>query len=149
MCQPFDRGAPAGVDHVLGTNNCLVNRKPTQRQSELRPLVAELNIILNGADLHPQIREGKHRVARLLKKATGQPYHVPWQHEVDDLSLAIAQQFVTRSIACLDKAELAIFVAVDHEIPAPRDREFHLDQAPEAVEVILAQKNVALEPDDK
>jgi hypothetical protein len=42
-----------------------------------------------------------------------------------------------------------LFVAVDHNISAPLDYHFGLDQAQEAAEIVVAQRDAAFEPGDK
>src|SRR5262249_9486116 len=75
--------------------------------------------------------------------------NVTWKNQVHDLSLAVAEKLVTSGEATLDEAKFAIFVAVNNQVSPLAYRTFKLDQPPQALQICIAQFNVALEPDDK
>src|SRR5262249_45307515 len=71
MREPFGWRATAGVDGVFGADDRLVDRQPAQEQPKLRPLVAEVYVVGDGANLDLQVRQREYRVTRFLEEAAG------------------------------------------------------------------------------
>ena len=62
---------------------------------------------------------------RAVEEAARQADDVARHQDVDDLPLAVAQHLVARGHAVLDEAELAVGIAVDHEVAPLLDRALH------------------------
>src|SRR3569832_819040 len=99
MGQPFGGRAAPDVDGVLGAGERLLHGKPTQHQAELWPLVTEVDIRVDRADLQLQVGQGNHGIVRLFHEAAGDSDYVARYEEIDDLPLAVAQEFVARGKA--------------------------------------------------
>jgi len=96
MRDPLERCPPPGVDGMFCTGNCLLDCEPAQRESELWTPVTEIHLGVDRANLEFQVGHRHDRIAGFFEKAAGQSNHVAGQHKVDDLPLAVAEEFVTR-----------------------------------------------------
>src|SRR5262245_19985760 len=146
MRQALNWRAPTGVAGVLGTGDGLVDSRPGQHQSELEPQVTRADVGVARTDRQFQVGQSQHRIARFVQEAAWHSDDVAGKHQIYDLSLAIAQQLIARGKATLDKAQLAVFVAVYHEVSALVDHELGLEQLPQARQIIVAQVEIALQP---
>ena len=97
--------------------------------------VAKLDVSIERADVHAQIGDGGDRVDRALIEAAGQPDNVAGQDDVEDLALAVAQEFIAHGVSVLHEAELAVFVAVGDEIAPLADHQFAVDDVVETLEI--------------
>ena len=123
-----------------------LHREPAQRQRELRPPVAGGDEGIERADLQLHVGERDDREGRPVEEAAGQADDVARHQDVDDLALAVAQHLVAGRHAVLDEAELAVGIAVDHEVAALLDRAFALDQRAQRLDVVRRQVDEPLEP---
>src|SRR5262245_2075163 len=149
MSQAFGRGSAAGIDDVFGAGDGLLNGHPAQHQPELWALVAEANIVTDRTDLQLQIGQGKHGITGLFEKTAREADDVARKDQVYDLPLTIAQQLIARGKAALDQAQLAKLIAVNNQISTFINNELGLEQAPQARQIIVAQSEIAIEPDNK
>ena len=147
--EPFDRRTAADIDDVLGVGRGFLHREPGQRESELRPAVAQPHECIERADLQLHVGDGNDGLSGTVEKTAWQPDHVARKDKGNDLAFAVAQELVAGGIALLDEAELAEFVSVEDEIAPLLDGLFGFDQRAQAVELRRTQIDVIFQALDK
>ena len=133
--EPFGRRAAPDIDDVLRAIGRLLGGEPAEQQPELRLPVAQIDVGLQRANLQRHVGDGDDGIGGAAEKTARQPDHVSRQHEIDDLPLAVAQQLVAGGIAVLDEAELAEFVAVEHEVAALGHGQLGFDHRTQAAQI--------------